>query len=202
LNLDGIDDLGLWVPNRQGSPTPTTAEWYFLLSDHTFEFLPSAVFEAYSPTPLGNDVFAQFGDHFTLPIFGNFDPPVAPSPVSETNILNSLDVDNDGYITPTDVLTVINRINTGETKATKAANRFGGPYVDVNGDVHISPVDVLAIVNYINGESDDPEDVADIVDDYLASDDDTGEGEAFSSIIEDDLLNLLAYESATAKKKG
>ena len=73
------------------------------------------VFDQVRPTPLGNDVFAQFGDHFPLPIFGNFDPPVAPRPVSMQNRLNRLDVDNNGEVNPSDVLAVINRINSGET---------------------------------------------------------------------------------------
>ena len=34
------------------------------------------MFQPYSPEPLGNDLVAQFGDDFSLPLFGNFDPPV------------------------------------------------------------------------------------------------------------------------------
>jgi hypothetical protein len=40
LNLDGIDDLGIWVANRQGSPTPNISEWYFVVSDHTGQTMP------------------------------------------------------------------------------------------------------------------------------------------------------------------
>ena len=32
LNQDGVDDLGLWVPNRQGVTPHSAAEWYFLVS--------------------------------------------------------------------------------------------------------------------------------------------------------------------------
>lgn len=88
LNLDGIDDIGLWVPGRSGQLPQRAAEWYFLLST-----VPTDVFPAeaaiiapnygtvnyldhpFSPQPLGNDLFAQYGDEFGLPLFGNFDPP-------------------------------------------------------------------------------------------------------------------------------
>ena len=30
----------------------------------------------FSPTPLGHDLFARFGNEFAMPIVGNFDPPV------------------------------------------------------------------------------------------------------------------------------
>ena len=30
---------------------------------------------AFSPVPLGNDLFFQFGDELALPVVGNFDPP-------------------------------------------------------------------------------------------------------------------------------
>jgi hypothetical protein len=39
----------------------------------------TALNHPFSPAPLGNDLFAQFGDNFALPIVGNFDPPVAKS---------------------------------------------------------------------------------------------------------------------------
>src|SRR5207247_6469698 len=61
MNLDGIDDLGIWVPNRQGSPTANVSEWYFVLSDHIGQTLPHNVLDQYIPTPLRNALFAQFG---------------------------------------------------------------------------------------------------------------------------------------------
>ncbi len=48
---------------------------------------PANVFDSYSPAPLGNDLSAQFGDELALPIFGNFDPPVAKA-TDETNPLH------------------------------------------------------------------------------------------------------------------
>ncbi len=87
-NLDGIDDIGLWVPGRSGQLPERAAEWYFLLSETPNEALPeaaevvalqfgtvNALDHPFSPQPLGNDIFAQFGDEFALPLFGNLDPP-------------------------------------------------------------------------------------------------------------------------------
>ena len=78
LNLDGVDDLGLWVPDRNTQPPDELAEWFFLISDPIVNDnvnLPSAHFGPFAPDPLGNDIFAQFGDVDALPLIGNWDPP-------------------------------------------------------------------------------------------------------------------------------
>lgn len=79
MNQDGIDDIGLWVPDRSGVTSWESAEWYFLISDVTQKEVGTvkALNHDFSPSPLGNDLFAQFGDEFAVPIVGNFDPPVA-----------------------------------------------------------------------------------------------------------------------------
>ena len=83
MDGDGIDDIGLWVPDRSGVASWESGEWYFLISDD-FATPPARVAGTvnmlnhnFSPFPLGNDLFAQFGDEFAVPIVGNFDPPVA-----------------------------------------------------------------------------------------------------------------------------
>lgn len=79
FNLDGIDDIGLMVPNQIGETPSDTSEWYFLISnaelqnDGTVDVLN----HEFSPDPLGDDLFAQFGGNLGLPLVGNFDPPVA-----------------------------------------------------------------------------------------------------------------------------
>lgn len=79
MNLDGIDDLALWVPGRTGQSS-NPSEIYFLLSKETrAEAAPGTIdaFDfSFSPTPLGIDLFAKFGDPFGLPLLGNFDPPI------------------------------------------------------------------------------------------------------------------------------
>jgi hypothetical protein len=62
FNLDGIDNIGLGVPGQEGQLPKHAGEWHLLLSDNDrIVSLPSAIFDAFSPAPLGNDLFAQFG---------------------------------------------------------------------------------------------------------------------------------------------
>lgn len=88
LDGDGLDELGLFVPDRSGIPVQEAAEWYLFSSiapdgnsvgvlnrDFRSEFGFNVV--DFVPKPFGHDIFAQFGDEFALPIVGNFDPPGA-----------------------------------------------------------------------------------------------------------------------------
>jgi hypothetical protein len=68
LDLDGIDDLGLFVRGA--------GEWMFLLSGNG---TLAGLNHAYSPAPLGNDLFGRFGPELEFPLLGNFDPPPARS---------------------------------------------------------------------------------------------------------------------------
>jgi len=86
MDQDGIDDIGLWVPRTSASLPRPIAEWYFLLSNDFSALGVPAIHtpgsiarlnHAFTPRPFGNDLFAEFGDERSLPIVGNFDPPVA-----------------------------------------------------------------------------------------------------------------------------
>lgn len=84
-NLDGIDDIGLAVPNQGGLGSVNTKDWYILQSvgasapgtntnlNHPFSTVPG----------LGPDLFRQFGGNLSAPLLGNFDPPPL---VSENNL--------------------------------------------------------------------------------------------------------------------
>lgn len=74
-----------------------------------------------------------------------------------TNNANPLDVNNDGFISPIDVLAVINALNTGGARSLfegagegEAADRF---FIDTNGDGILSPMDALNVINYLNSNS-------------------------------------------------
>ncbi len=116
MNLDGIDDLGLWVKGRSGVLPRNMAETFMWLSDNA-NANPSLVFNSYSPDPLGNDLYLQFGDEMALPVFGNFDPPtggggtgtIDVNPLHRTN--SPLDVNGDGKVSPIDALLVIDLLN-------------------------------------------------------------------------------------------
>ncbi len=77
MDLDGIDDLGIWVPDAGAGQG--TGEWRFLMSSD-----PAGLNHAFSPTPLGHDIAFRFGDPRALPIVGNFDPPVAAASSTES----------------------------------------------------------------------------------------------------------------------
>jgi hypothetical protein len=75
-----------------------------------------------------------------------------------TNPSNRYDVNNDGFVTPIDVLAVINFLNTaGTTDLTPWApggeGEARGPYYDVNSDYFVSPIDVLSVVNFLNNSA-------------------------------------------------
>ncbi|WP_197451927.1 S8 family serine peptidase [Rosistilla carotiformis] len=162
FNLDGVDDIAMWVPGREGQLPKEAGEFHFLISDNVpavplVTTLPSNVFDPFSPAPLGNDRIAQFGDDFALPLLGNFDPPVSvdsggPTVLgSLTNASNPYDTNADGFVTPLDVLHVLNAINRGTTSQVsqplRALASFGGYYLDVSQDGQVTPLDALQIIN-------------------------------------------------------
>jgi hypothetical protein len=99
-------------------------------------------------------------------------------------------VDNDGAVSPSDALAVINQINTGVQPLKLVGSPATGPYTDVNGDGSVTAADVLAIINSINS--------------HPATAGDGGEGESSLLSIDqgqDDLLAMLAADTVTAKRR-
>ena len=161
MDQDGFDDLGIWVPDRPGVLGRAASEWYFLVSggesllnrmsppDDPVNSWPTI---DYTPTPFGNDLFAQFGDEFALPLVGNFDPPtlLLPSQSEEyTNPGNPLDVNDDGHVSPLDALLLINELNNVGAHQIEARIE-GVKYPDVNADQSITPIDALLVLNATN----------------------------------------------------
>ena len=156
INLDGIDDIGLWTKNNGAILPANSGEAFFWVSDRRAAE-PALVFDAYSPAPLGNDLFMQFGSENALPVFGNFDPPVADvvlPPVTGNYLHRAempLDVNGDNLISPLDALIVINALNshweTEVVNPARAAATFGNSKVDTSGDAIISPRDALLVIN-------------------------------------------------------
>ena len=177
MDQDGYDDFGLWVPDR-GAATPREAgEWYWLVSggnsvlDRITDSLDPVQGKTqeilFRPVPFGNDIFAQFGDEFAIPIVGNFDPPTLPtaSAVTQiyTNPIDPLDVNNDGSVTPRDVLITINHLNRHGSTTTDELTG-DEPFLDTNQDDFVSSLDVLRIINHLNREEEKDSDSVDQVD--------------------------------------
>lgn len=75
-----------------------------------------------------------------------------------TNQLNSLDVNNDGYVSSIDVLALINQINAGGRGALGGEGEGTGSvakkyYYDTNKDGYLSSLDILQVINYLNSRS-------------------------------------------------
>jgi hypothetical protein len=63
------------------------------------------------------------------------------------------DVDDDGSVSPLDVLVLVNLLNS--TGVSLPVDGLPGPppYVDVNGDASVDPLDVLDVINFINSRT-------------------------------------------------
>lgn len=72
---------------------------------------------------------------------------------NRTPATNPHDVDGDGFLTPIDVLILINLIN-GQGSGTSPHEGEHGRRIDVDGDGQISPIDVLILINAINSQLD------------------------------------------------
>jgi hypothetical protein len=62
----------------------------------------------------------------------------------------ALDVDADGSITPLDVLTIVNDINTRGLRVLPTGVPETAPYLDTNGNGQTDPLDALAVINHLN----------------------------------------------------
>ena len=174
---DGIDDLGLWVPDREGMAPREGSEWFFLVSGNVSDqnggtigpsVLDRIVTDSttglsvveFATVPFGNDITAQMGDEYALPLVGNFDPPISsantdlgePGGNSHTNFDNPLDVNADGYVTPLDAVMVINHLNNQGSERLTGYTHVA-PFVDVNTDGFVAPIDPLLVVNHLNANS-------------------------------------------------
>ena len=78
---------------------------------------------------------------------------VDPLPSSHQNPTNRFDVNADGFVSPIDVLLIINFINErGGGGSSIEGAPTPPPYRDVDGDEFIGPLDVLALITFINNE--------------------------------------------------
>ena len=164
LDQDGIDDVGLWVPDRAGVMPGAGAEWFFLVSGdptgaNRVTSQVNTLQHAFEPVPFGDDLYMQFGDEYGLPILGNFDPPIGPDGEGqggaggpENPVFHRLDVNKDGSISPIDALQVINTLNgDGPREAARALP--GERDYDANEDRFVTSRDVGVIVNYLNSQA-------------------------------------------------
>ena len=82
MDADGVDDIGVWIPDRSGAATDQLGEWYMLVSndlraENRVAGSVALLDHPFSERPFGHDFVARFGAEFGIPVLGNFDPPVA-----------------------------------------------------------------------------------------------------------------------------
>ena len=72
------------------------------------------------------------------------------------NAQNPLDVNDDGFVSPIDALSIINRLNSGDTDLGAVAGEGEVSkrlYVDTNNDGFLAPIDALLVINRLNANS-------------------------------------------------
>ncbi len=126
-----------------------------------------------------------------------------------TNEINRYDVNNDGHVSPIDVLAIINALNSkgigrisdlyGLQAEGEQPSAIRRSYIDANRDGILSPLDALAVINHINararqgsgeGEGEAASNVTDAVMASVATDD-------FDSV-----LSAVAIDVDVIKKGG
>ncbi len=151
-DVDTGDSLMFTAAQHDGSALP---EWMgFDGTTRTFSGIPR----------LGNKGEVQIDvtatDTGALSVYIAFTVTVAADPNPWQNPRQEadarMDVDDNGNVTPLDVLTIINHINrngAGELSAPISPSDVEHLYIDVNGDNNCTPLDVLELINYINGQA-------------------------------------------------
>jgi len=85
---------------------------------------------------------------------GSFEVEVEPVTFHWQNPVRNTDVNNDGSVTPADVLILINDLNRNGSRRLPTTGAIAPPpFLDVNGDGFITANDVIVTINEINGPS-------------------------------------------------
>lgn len=160
FNGDGIDDFGLYVVDGIVPVPNELAEWYLLLSgDDPFTANtevtvldrildgPLNGFVPFSPFPFANDLYAQFGNTFSLPIAGNFDPPGTPGVVtapSQTPVRSQSSTSQPSTTTAPVVEVAKSTSTTSQTKTTSETPKVVEPeVVVVEEETEVAPTEVV-----------------------------------------------------------
>jgi hypothetical protein len=111
---------------------------------------PAAIASPITPVGSGPARDGEVEDH-RITIRGN--PFTNPNVATDPNA--AFDVNNDGFVSPIDILQIINWYNDPNKprSLTLAAATGLPPFVDVNGDALVSPLDILRIINFLNARA-------------------------------------------------
>ncbi|MEQ1828846.1 MAG: cadherin domain-containing protein, partial [Pirellula sp.] len=137
-----VDPDGTIDPTTVFIVTPPTEGTARVLTDGRIEFTPPADKRAtftFSYRVRDNDAVESNVGNVSIQVYSAFQ-----------NQRRQLDVDNDGDITPLDVLAIINDINVFGVRTLPTNVPDTLPFVDTNGNGQSDPLDVLEVVNYLN----------------------------------------------------
>ncbi len=120
------------------------------------------------------------------------------------NKAKPLDVDNDTFVSPLDVLLIINYINLTGGGAVPSDAKPGPPYLDSDNDGFVNPLDVLLIINFLNtkanGEGESPWD-ASLAPAAIAREAATSENDDRLSVELQQAIDLMVEDEFLVKRK-
>ncbi len=144
---------------RHGTPTTTRTA-----SDgsYRFPFLPAGSYNVkIVQSQAGSEVVSPAGGVHTVTLGSNqtiadlnFGLVLAASPWLNPNLPE--DIDNDTFVSPLDVLELINEINSRGQRPLDGSGLSYPPFYDPNGDRSLDALDVLMVINYINSNPTGP----------------------------------------------
>ncbi len=101
-------------------------------------------------SPINPVVSSRTAAVVTNNVTGDIDFGYRLGPSAWQNQRDRNDVNDDGIISASDVLNIINDINQSGARDLRGSDTPFRPYIDVTGDNMVSPQDVLQVINFIN----------------------------------------------------
>ncbi len=91
-------------------------------------------------------------DRSTTPVADFIGRPIPTAPPWR-NPIDPCDVNDDGLVSPLDVLLIINELNRigSGPLVPPSGSHVPPPYFDVSGDGEVTPIDALLVINALNG---------------------------------------------------
>lgn len=131
MNADGIDDIGVWLPDGSALNPGNQGEWIFLVSAGANSTVLTRAnagggLITYTTTPFGQDFSARFGNSFAWPIVGNFDPPVVAAEGSVPDVVSDSQSE-----TPVEPPVSVQETPAEETPSTEEVALEGEPTEEV-----------------------------------------------------------------------
>ncbi len=170
MNQDNIEDVGLFVPARDGVPPTEGAEWYFLISGMVANNTPNQPANNPAPgQPLGPTITGGAypiaadgpGDFLSEATYGFAADTyergrIVIDPLNAQNIVrfDPTPFGNDQYIQYGDsfALPIVGNFDPPVTQSTTVGEPQRDP-LDVNVDGFISPLDALLVLNFLSANS-------------------------------------------------